>query len=57
MTISLSDGMIHYTTENKSNDEDGRGNAFLREPGMVEAWQAAANVPIPSELRSRKRGE
>jgi hypothetical protein len=49
--------MIHYTTENKSNDEDGRGNAFLREPGVVEAWQTAANVPIPSELRSRKRGE
>ena len=49
--------MIYYTTENKSNDEDGRGNAFLREPGAVEAWQTAANVSIPSELRSQKRGK
>ena len=48
---------MYFTTEHKSNDEDRRGNAFLREPGMVEAWQTAANVLIPSELRSPKRGK
>ena len=57
LTISPTGGIMYFTTEHKSNDEDRRGNAFLREPGMVEAWQTAANVLIPSELRSPKRGK
>ena len=44
-----------FYTIQKSDDEDGTGRAFFREPGAVEARQTAAGVPIPSELKSPKR--
>ena len=46
--------IIFSTIKYKSDDEDGFSRAFHREPGVVEAWQTAAENPIPSELESPK---
>ena len=51
----MPDAMMHATSEQKCDDEDGFDKAFSREPGAVEARQTAVKNPIPSELRSPTR--
>ena len=47
--------MMHATSEQKCDDEDGFDKAFSREPGAVEARQTAVKDLIPSELKASKR--